>query len=179
MKHQPYYVIVYGTLVIGGMVSGILAWLFLPDMLSDSLRSHFAQYFTQLAETATMQEVIWHIFRINFMDLLRIYLCGICLVGIPILVVFLFLKCFSIGFASFILLQSSVWAFCTRVLFIPILLLAALMSHTASKKLLLGKQQNQIHQLVRYTVLYLAVLLFTLLTSILDGIANYYCLQQF
>ena len=76
MKHQPYLVIFCTILSVGGLLSGVFAWLFLPDILSDELRRYVLSSF-QTMTAITIKESVLQIIRVNVMDLLRVYLCGV------------------------------------------------------------------------------------------------------
>ena len=99
MKRQPYLIIVYAILTIGAFLFGIMAWLFLPDMLVDQLRSFINEQMQTASLSSTWKDTVLQILQVNTMDLLRVYLCGLCILGAPLLIVFLFMKCFSIGFS--------------------------------------------------------------------------------
>jgi len=177
MKHQPYLVIFCTILSIGGLLSGVFAWLFLPDMLSDELRRYVLSSF-QTMTAITIKESVLQIIRVNMMDLLRVYLCGVCLLGVPILIIFLFLKCFSIGLSSCLLIQSSVLLFICRLLFVPILWIAVMKAYRFSLSLLTGSIQSPIRQLLQYTAFFAALLLGMIAVSTIDGLAVFYYLQR-
>jgi len=177
MKHQPYLLIFYSILTAGGILSGIAAWLFLPDMLSDALRSYTAGQLQNMADY-TLQDTIVQVCRANLLDLLRVYLCGLCLVGVPLLILFLFLKCFAVGFSFILLLQSSIPMVLSRLIFIPVLLLAVLKGYRFSLALLSGTQQNAARQWLTYTLYFAALLLCMVLVSAVDGLACYVYLSR-
>ncbi len=176
MKHQPYLLIFHGILAVGGLISGIMAWLFLPDMLASELRNYTTSLIDSIALSYTWKDAFLPIFHANVMDMLRVFLCGICLLGVPILIVFLFLKCFAIGFTACVLLQSSILLFITRILFIPVLSIAVIKGCKFSLSLFQNNLQSPMRQLLHYTVLFAGLLVCVLLVSIVDGLANYYYL---
>lgn len=73
---------------------------------------------------ASLSEAAGPIFQSNFMDFVRIYLAGICLLGLPLLVLFLFLKGFSLGFSACFLVTHSPLLLLSRLLYFPVLLAA-------------------------------------------------------
>ena len=96
MKHQPYLHLIIVILSLGGLISGIFAWIFLPDILIAELRSYAAEQIQSIASSLELSQCIKTIFSANALDLLHIYLYGMCLIGLPMLFFFLFIKCFSI-----------------------------------------------------------------------------------
>ena len=49
MKHQPYLHLIIVILSLGGLISGIFAWIFLPDILIAELRSYAAEQIQSIA----------------------------------------------------------------------------------------------------------------------------------
>ena len=94
MKHQPYLHLIIVILSLGGLISGIFAWIFLPDILIAELRSYAAEQIQSIASSLELPQCIKTIFSANALDLLHIYLYGMCLIGLPMLFFFLFI-CFK------------------------------------------------------------------------------------
>ena len=178
MKHQPYFMIFSAVLSIGGLISGIMAWLFLPDTAAAQLHSYTAGQLQTIADSYTWQEILQTIVTGNVMDMLRVYLCGVCLVGIPIMVLFLFLKCFAVGFSVCILAQSSIVLLLSRLLYLPALVFAVMIAYRFSLSLVQNTVQSPVRQLLQYTLMFLGILLCTLLVSGIDSLANIYYLYR-
>lgn len=109
----PKRCVVWGTcffLPAGGTDSSVAA-------LSDKPDANFG-WCCRLSEAAGP------IFQSNFMDFVRVYLAGICLLGLPLLVLFLFLKGFSLGFSACFLVTHSPLLLLSRLLYFPVLLAA-------------------------------------------------------
>lgn len=169
--------IIYGILVGGGFLFGVIAWLFLPDFIVEQLRQYTMEQLQLLSESVGITDGIVAVFRTNIIDLMRVYLCGICLLGLPILILFLFLKCFSIGFVSCMLLQHSFFLFLTRILYIPVLLFAVALSCRFSLRMVQNQMDHPVRQLLQYTLLFVGIALCVLLISVLDGCSSYFYLQ--
>ena len=176
---NSYKVLFYAILTFGGFFFGIAAWLFLPDFLLEQLRQYYNGQLETLSVSISMKESVAMIARANTIDLLRIYLCGLCLFGVPFLVVFLFLKCFSIGFVSFILLQHSILLFMSRLIYVPFLVLASAVSCKFAVQLIQNRCYHPIRQIVQYSVVFFLVSMMVVFVSLLDGLSNYYYLMQF
>ena len=168
----------YIILMAGGLLFGIIAWLMLPDMYSEQLRQYVLTQLQASSETALLKDTILCVWQANVMDLLRIYFCGICLLGAPILVLFLFLKCFSVGFVSFILLQHSPLLLLSRLLYLPVVFVAVLMGCRFALELLQNNMKSPVRQLLQYTLLFVVLLLAMLLVSAVDGLSSFYYLQR-
>lgn len=178
MNRQPYLIIFYAILTLGAFLFGIMAWLFLPDMLADQLRSYVSGELSAFARAYTWKDCVMQIIRSNLLDLLRVYLCGLCLFGAPILIVFLFMKCFSIGFSACVLLQSSLILLLSRIIFLPVLIVSVSLGCRFAFSLIKNNMQNLLHHILRYSLLFLAIVLLVIMVSVLDGTINYYYLQQ-
>ena len=170
----PCYVIV----TLGGVLFGIAAWLLLPDMLREQLKQYVLLQMQASAETLTPKSAIAQIFQANCIDLLRIYFCGICLLGIPVLILLLFLKCFSIGFVFCILLQHSVLLLFSRLLYIPVVLYAASIAFAFTLELIRNHLHSPIRQLLQYTALFAIIGIAFAVVSVLDGLSSYYYLTN-
>lgn len=177
MKHRPYLPLIIGILAIGGFCFGLIAWLFLPDMLAAELRSYVAEQLQNIGNTLLLSESIKTVLCANIMDVLRIYLLGLCLAGLPILIVWFFLKCFSIGFSFCLLLQHSFLLCLTRILFLPVLCAAALIGCRFALQLMQNQIESPIRQWLHYSVIFLGLLLSTIIVSGLDGCCTYYFVQ--
>ena len=174
MKHQPYLHVFIIILAIGGLLSGIVAWLFLPDMLVAELRSYVWNQMDDIGASLTFSESFKAIFCANTMDLLRIYLFGMCFIGLPIVTIFLYLKCFSIGFAFCLLFQSSILLCFTRILYIPILCIATIIGCRFTIQLIQAQQDGPIRRLLQYSLVFVGLIFCTFLISALDGLSTYY-----
>lgn len=170
--------LVYGILIGGGFLFGLIAWLLLPDFTVEQLGAYMTGQLQIFAESINLKDSIAIIAKANVIDLLRIYLCGICLVGLPILILFLFLKCFSIGFTACALLQHSFLLFCSRILYIPILFFSVSIACRFSLRMIQNQIEHPLRQLLQYTILFVGLLFCVLLISVLDGCSNYYYLQH-
>ena len=174
MKHQPYLHIIIGTVSLGGLLSGIFAWIFLPDVLITELRNYAAGQVQSIASTLELSQCVQTVFSANALDLLRIYLYGMCLIGIPIIFIFLFIKCFSIGFSCCLLLQQSMILCFTRVLYIPVLCAAVVIGCRFALQLIQKQIDSPIRQLIQYTFIFIGLLLCVMLVSGLDALSSYY-----
>jgi len=102
----------------------------------------------------------------------------VCLVGIPIMILFLFLKCFAVGFSVCILAHSSMVLLLSRLLYLPALVFAVMIAYRFSLSLVQNTVQSPVRQLLQYTLMFLGILLCTLLVSGIDSLANIYYLYR-
>lgn len=174
MKLQPYLLIICTILAIGGICSGIIAWIVLPDVLNSQLQTYVTEQIQTNSVSLTLRDSITTVLQANSMDIIRVYLFGICLAGIPLLIIFLLIKCFSIGFVICVLLQHSFFLAVTRVLYIPIFIIAAQIAVTFAFKLISNQMDRPIRQLLKYTCIFFFVMLGVFAVSILDGLNCYY-----
>ena len=174
MKHQPYLHLIIVILSLGGLISGIFAWIFLPDILIAELRSYAAEQIQNIASSLELPQCIKTIFSANALDLLHIYLYGMCLIGLPMLFFFLFIKCFSIGFSCCILLRQSIILCFTRILYVPVLCAAVVLGCRLTLQMIQKQIDSPIRQFMQYTFLFAGLLLCVLLVSSLDGLSSYY-----
>lgn len=118
-------ILFHSILVLGGMVSGVIAFFCLPEEQVLALQQYLLVQMQELTGTAVLAEVAGRILRANVMDLIRLYLSGACLAGLPLLLLLLFLKGFSFGFTACFLLRHSILLLLTRLLYFPFLIGAA------------------------------------------------------
>ncbi len=178
MMSSSYAKLFYMILIAGGLLFGIIAWLVLPDMAAEQLRQYVTGQLQGSSETALLRDIIGQVMQANAMDLLRIYLCGICLIGAPLLILFLFLKCFSVGFVGFLLLQHSPLLLLSRLLYLPVLFFAVSVGCRFALELLQNSMDSPIRQLLQYTLLFMVLLFAMTLVSAVDGMSSYYYLQR-
>lgn len=174
MNRRPYLLIICSIIVIGGLLSGMIAWFLLPEVAAQQLCDYVAAQMHNISSDLTVTDSIKTIIQSNLLDLLRIYLCGICLAGIPLLIIFVFLKMFSIGFICSILLQHSFVMLFTRMLYMPALIIATVFGCQFALKMLQNQLNHPVKQLVIYTSTFLGITCYILFVSILDGLSCYY-----
>lgn len=103
---------------------GYLLFFAWPEEQILQLQRYLTSQMQTLAGAAGLSEAAGPIFQSNFMDFVRVYLAGICLLGLPLLVLFLFLKGFSLGFSACFLVTHSPLLLLSRLLYFPVLLAA-------------------------------------------------------
>jgi stage II sporulation protein M len=160
------------------LLFGIAAYFYLPDAEMTQLQQYLLNQLQTLAEATALAEAVRCIFRANLLDLLRIYLAGICLLGIPLLLLFLFLKGFTFGFSACFLLAHSPLLLLTRLLYVPWLVLAAAFGCRFSLLLVQNRVNSPTRQLLQYTITFGLLLALVFLVSMLDGLGVCYYLRQ-
>lgn len=160
--------IFHSLLVISGLFFGIIAYFCLPDAQISQLQQYLMTQMQDLAAAATLSEAAGRIFRTNFMDFMRIYLAGICLLGVPLVALFLFLKGFTLGFVSCFLIVHSPLLIVTRMLYYPIMIIAATYSSRFALMLLQNRVSSPARQLVQYSVTFGLLLILVLIFSYLE-----------
>ena len=168
--------ILYLVVMAGGLLFGILAWLFLPDTSTILLRQYIDEQLISFDQKTTIKESIGLIAQTNATDLVRIFLCGMCVIGVPLVLCFIFIKCFSIGFVTFALIQHSILLFVSRMLYLPILFISMLFACRFGIQLVQGRFNNPLGQLLQYTIIFVGISFLMLFVSTLDGLSNYYYL---
>ena len=108
-------ILLQGFLFFGGLLFGIAAYVCLPDEQILALQQFLSIQMQEMSDGASWTTLSSSIFHANCMDLLRLYLAGICLIGFPLICLFLFVKGFTFGFAGCFLLGHSPLLVLTRV----------------------------------------------------------------
>ncbi len=161
--------ILESVLLLSGVMFGVLAFFCLPEEQILQLQRYLTSQMQTLAGAASLSEAAGPIFQSNFMDFVRIYLAGICLLGLPLLVLFLFLKGFSLGFSACFLVTHSPLLLLSRLLYFPVLLAAIAYSCRFSFILLQNRVSSPARQLLQYTVTFGLLLILVLICSYIDG----------
>lgn len=171
-------ILLHGVLLLGGLVFGAAAYFCLPEGQAPQLEQYLLSQMQSMAVTTTLTEAAIRVFRANVLDLVRLYLAGICLLGVPLVALFIFLKGFTLGFTACFLLGASPLLLVTRLLFVPLLLAAAALGCRFSWMLVQNRVSSPLRQLAQYTVGFVFLLLLALLCSAADGFANYSYLHK-
>ena len=95
-----------GFLLISGMVCGIIGYAALPDELVLKLGDFLTGQMQNLRAVCSAEEAVGRIVRANSVELLRVYLAGLCILGVPILILLLYVKGFTFGFAGCFLISA-------------------------------------------------------------------------
>ncbi len=165
-------------LMLSGIIFGLIAYIALSDEQVLTLQQYLATQMQNLTSIVSVSEAVGRIFRANVLDMVRIYLAGICLLGLPILVLFLFLKGFTFGFVSVFLAQHSVLLLLTRFLYLPVFIIAAAIGIRFSYLMLQNRLNSPAKQLLEYTITFAVLLLMVLLCSYADGLSCSHYLQN-
>lgn len=165
-------------LLCSGIVFGIIAYVALPDEQVLALQQYLTAQVQNLTATVTLPETAGRIFRANAMDMVRVYLAGICLLGLPILFLFLFLKGFTFGFVSCFLLRHSPLLIITRFLYLPVFVLAVGFAVRFGFLLIQNRLTSPARQLLEYTITFGLILILALLFSYVDGLGCCHYLQN-
>ena len=171
-------ILFHSILVLGGMVSGVIAFFCLPEEQVLALQQYLLVQMQELTGTATLAEAAGRILRANGMDLIRLYLSGACLAGLPLLLLMMFLKGFSFGFTACFLLGHSILLLFTRLLYFPLLIGAAALGCRFNLLMLQNRLSSPLRQLLQYTIAFGGLLLLALLCSYIDGLSCCHYLQQ-
>ncbi len=166
------------ALVLSGMVFGLIAYAAISDEQLFSLQQYLTTQIQNLVGIGSVGEATGRIFRSNLLDMIRLYLAGSCLLGLPLLILFLFLKGFTFGFVSCFLFQHSVLLLLSRFLYLPLFVLATAIGIRFSYLILQNRLSSPARQLLEYTVTFGVLLVLTLLCSYVDGLSCHYFLQN-
>ena len=159
-----------GFLLISGMVCGIIGYAALPDELVLRLCDFLTGQMQNLRAVCSAEEAVGRIVRANSVELLRIYLAGLCIVGVPILILLLYVKGFAFGFTSCFLLSHSVLLLVSRLLYVMVFAAAAALAVRFSWILLQNRMQSLFRQLLQYSAVFLLLFLLILAASYVDGL---------
>ena len=157
-------------LVISGMVCGIIGYAALPDELVLKLGDFLTGQMQNLRAVCSAEEAAGRIMRANCVELLRVYLAGLCIPGVPILILLLYVKGFTFGFAGCFLLSHSVLLLVSRLLYVMVFTAAVAMAIRFSWILLQNRMQSLFRQLLQYSAVFLLLLLLILAASYVDGL---------
>lgn len=167
-----------GFLLLSGMVCGIIGYVVLPDELVLSLGEFLNGQMQNLRDVCSVQEAASRIVHANVLELLRVYLAGACLLGLPILVLLLFLKGFTFGFTGCFLLSHSFLLIIGRFFYLPVFAASAALAVRFSWMLLKSRTANTPRQLFEYSFVFVLLLLLALLVSYADGFCCARYLQE-
>lgn len=170
--------ILESLLVICGLLFGLAAYFCLPEEEIAQLQQYLLVQMQDLSGTVTLSEAAGRIFRANFMDFVRIYLAGLCLLGLPLLILFLFLKGFTFGFVAGFLIGHSPLLIFSRLLYYPLFMAAAAYGIRFSFLLMQNRMSSPVRQLVQYTVTFGLLLILVLIFSYVDGFSSCHYLRK-
>ena len=159
-----------GFLLISGMVCGIIGYAALPDELVLKLGDFLTGQMQNLRAVCSAEEAVGRIVRVNSVELLRVYLAGLCILGVPILILLLYVKGFTFGFAGCFLLSHSVLLLVSRLLYVMVFTAAVAMAIRFSWILLQNRMQSLLRQLLEYSAVFLLLFLLILAASYVDGL---------
>lgn len=157
-------------LVISGIVCGIIGYAALPDELVLRLCDFLTGQMQNLRAVCSAEEAVGRIVRANSVELLRVYLAGLCILGVPILILLLYVKGFTFGFAGCFLLSHSVLLLVSRLLYVMVFTAAVAMAIRFSWILLQNRMQSLFRQLLQYSAVFLVLFLLILAASYVDGL---------
>lgn len=159
-----------GFLLISGMVCGIIGYAALPDELMLKLGDFLTGQMQNLRAVCSAEEAVGRIVRANSVELLRVYLAGLCILGVPILILLLYVKGFTFGFAGCFLLSHSVLLLVSRLLYVMVFAAATALAVRFSWILLQNRMQSLFRQLLEYSAVFLLLFLLILAASYVDGL---------
>ena len=159
-----------GFLLISGMVCGIIGYAALPDELVLKLGDFLTGQMQNLRAVCSAEEAVGRIVRANSVELLRVYLAGLCIVGVPILILLLYVKGFTFGFTGCFLLSHSVLLLVSRLLYVMVFAAAVAAAMRFSWILLQNRMQSLLRQLLQYSAVFLLLFLLILAASYVDGL---------
>lgn len=170
-------ILLHSFLLLSGFLFGLAAYFCLPEEQILALQQYLIVQLQDFSTTATLAETAGRVFRANAMDFVRIYLAGICLLGVPLILLFLFLKGFTFGFVACFLLAHSPLLLLSRLLYFPSLIAAAVLGVRFSRMLAQNQASSPLRQLLQYTVGFVFLLILVLLLSCMDGLSSYHYLR--
>lgn len=170
-------ILLHSFLLFSGFLFGLMAYFCLPEEQILTLQQYMLAQMQDLSATATLAETASRVFRSNAMDLVRVYLAGLCLLGIPLILLFLFLKGFTFGFVACFLLAHSPLLLLSRLFYFPPLIAAAVLGFRFSLMLVQNRASSPLRQLLQYTIGFVFLLLCLLLFSFIDGFSSYHYLR--
>lgn len=166
-------------LMICGAAFGIIAYFCLSPEQTSLLQQYLGQSLSGAAASMKIEQAVQAIFQANGLDLLRLYFLGICLLGLPLIFLFLFVKGFTLGFLCCFLFEKSLLLVLIRGIYFPVLAFAATYSCRFSSILLTNQISNPLRQLTQYTIVFLVLLVLFLLLSYCDALISCRFLQKF
>lgn len=171
-------VIYNGLVMISGVFFGVIAYFCLPAAQLALIQDFFGQSIQEIASTLRRGAAIYSIFQTNLMDILRLYFFGLCLVGLPLLFVFIFAKGFSLGFFCCFLSGQSLLLTGVQLCYLPVYIFAGSWATYFALLLLRNRMENPVGQAVQYTILFILLTLLLLALSCLDGSISTLVLQK-
>lgn len=169
----------YNALLIGcGIVFGVLAYFCLPDSQALAVQNFWFQSIQNIAGQMLKDTVILQIFQQKFAELLRIYFFGLCLLGVPLLFIVVFIQGFSLGFLFCFLGGQSVLLAILQMCYIPIYLSGTTLAVSFAQILQRNQMDNPWRQIIKYTFYFIFLMVATFLLSCLDGLISIYILQK-
>ena len=81
-------ILLHSFLLFSGFLFGLAAYFCLPEEQNLALQQYLTVQMQDLSATATLVETAGRVFRSNTMDFVRVYLAGICLLGVPLILLF-------------------------------------------------------------------------------------------
>lgn len=169
MKRIVFYNLV---LIFTGMCFGVFAYFGLSETQSLILQDFFTQSTQQIVADMPKNLVIEQIVRQNFSEMGRMYLFGLCLLGVPILFIIVFIQGFSFGFLCCFLGGQSVFLPLIQFCYLPVYVGAASVAVSFARILLYNQIDNPWRQVVKYTFYFFLILLVVFLLSCLDGLIS-------
>ena len=163
-----------GAIVLGGVLCGMLAAGILDPQTCRELGQDVAEYYPTLSG----KELSLNILKTNLAEIFKVYFCGLCLLGIVIIPLYLFLKSFNLGFFVLFMLTQNPWqdwkivcgaVLAPQLLLFPLLIAASWQMFQMSFSLFYYSRRELMKEILAKSGLMLILTLLTMLISLIIG----------
>lgn len=181
-KEKMIYLLTF-SVFIAGLVFGILACSFLQTDKLSMLNQYFMEQLNLIALSKGQGIASKIAIEANIMDIGTLSFLGLCLIGIPFIILFIFVKGFSIGFVSCFLIMTSGWQsmqsvfisiFIPKLLYIPVLLLAAYYGIKFSYTMAVTVWPGLLRALLKYLAVMAIIIVVVTILGYLEGVLSIY-----
>ncbi len=159
---------------VGGIICGLIAAKTLNLDMCRDLGQELADYYP----TVVGQELSKNILKTNLLEIVKIYLLGLCLIGPVLILGYLFCQSFNLGFVVLFMLTQNPWqdwqivwgaVIVPQILFFPLIIAASGCMLKMSSALFLTCKQELLKEWLRKSVVMLGILFLSILVSLIIG----------
>lgn len=161
---------------LGGIICGLIAAKTLNLDMCRDLGQELADYYPTLVG----KELSKNILKTNLLEITKIYLLGLCLIGPFLILGYLFCQSFNLGFLILFMLIENPWqdwgivfggVILPQVLFFPLVIAASSCMLKMSSALFLTSKHELFKEWLRKSAMMLGILFLSILVSlIISGI---------
>jgi len=163
-----------GGLLLAGVILGILA----SQVLNEQIRTQLGQELMTLTPQDEGVMLSLNILESNTWEIIKLYLCGLCLIGVILIPLYSFFKGFSFGFTCSFFITQNPWAnmlipviavIIPQALLLPVIFGVTILTFKMSIAIFYMHGAELFKEILRLTVFIVGLLLLSGMISFING----------